>query len=218
MTDIAFSRQQMIDQQLRAWEVFDSRVLCAFDEIPREAFVPERFKGMAFADSAIPLGHGETMMAPNIEGRMLQALAVGPTDRILEIGTGSGWVTALLATLGAEVLSLDIVPEFTAAAGQKLAAAGIKNAALETRDAARLATDGAGFDVIAVTGSLPLYIPMFEALLNPNGRLFVIVGEPPVMEARLVQRGPDGAMASESLFETQVPALRNFPRPSRFAL
>lgn len=218
METTEYSRQQMIDQQLRTWDVFDPRVLCAFDEVRREAFVPERFQGIAFADTAIPLAHGETMMTPKVEGRMLQALAVRPTDRVLEVGTGSGWVTALLATLGAEVVSIDVVPAFVDAARQKLAAAGITNATVENRDASAL--DGApAFDVIAVTGSLPVYTPLFERLLNPGGRLFVIVGEAPVMDARLISRASRGeGCAVDSLFETSIGPLSGFPTPRRFAL
>lgn len=217
MDQMEFAREQMIEQQLRAWEVFDPRVLCAYDELPREAFVPERFRKLAFADTAIPLGRGEMMMMPSVEGRMLQALALKPTDSVLEVGTGSGWVTALLATLTAEVHSIDIVPEFVDAARGRLAGVGIANATVEVADAASL--DGIGpFDAIAVTGSLPLYTPLFERLLKPRGRLFVIVGEPPVMDARLVELDAAGAAATESLFETSVPPLANFARPRRFAL
>lgn len=218
MDAIAFARQQMIEQQLRAWEVFDPRVLCAFDEMRREDFVPERFRAVAFADTAIPLGHGESMMAPKVEGRMLEALALRPTDRVLEIGTGSGWVTALLATLAAEVLSFDIVPEFTAAARQKLDAAGITNATVETRDAATLGRDGGAFDAIAVTGSVPVDDGRFEGLLAPGGRLFIVTGEAPVMQARLVTLDAADGRAAQDLFETVLAPLRNFPRPSRFAL
>lgn len=207
----------MIEQQLRAWEVFDPRVLCAFDELRREDFVPARFRNLAFADMAIPLGHGETMMAPKVEGRLLQALGIKPTDRVLEIGTGSGWVTALLASLSSEVLSLDMVPEFTAAARQKVEASGFQNVTLETRDAAAFQCD-ASFDCIAVTGSMPLYDDRFERMLRPGGRLFVITGQSPVMEATLVTRGTDAGYLLERLFETDIPALHHFPRPSRFAL
>ncbi len=217
MTSVAFSKQQMIEQQLRAWEVFDPRVLCAFDELRREDFVPARFRNLAFADMAIPLGRGETMMAPKVEGRMLQALGLQPTDRTLEVGTGSGWITALLASMTAEVLTVDIVPEFTAAARQKVEAAGFQNVTLETRDAAALQGEGA-YDCIAVTGSMPLYDDRFERMLRPGGRLFVITGEAPVMEARLVTRGTNDGYLVERLFETDIPALHHFPRPSRFAL
>ncbi len=217
MSDIEFAREQMIEQQLRAWEVFDPRVLCAFDEVPREEFVPDRFRGLAFADTEVPLGRGECMMAPKVEGRMLQALALRPTDRVLEIGTGSGWTTALMATLAAEIRSVEIVEEFATAARQKLAAVGVGNAAIEHADASRL--DGAAkYDAIAVTGSMPVYDDRFEALLDAGGRMFVVTGTAPVMEARLVVRGADGGLAVESLFETVLTPLRNFPAPKRFAL
>lgn len=218
MQDTGFSRQQMIEQQLRAWGVSDPRVLCLFDALPRESFVPARFGKLAFADTEIPLGHGEVMMTPKVEGRMLQALEVRPVDRVLEIGTGSGWVTSLLATLGAEVHSIDIVPEFTAAAQQRLDALGIRNTVLETRDAARMQHGEGGYDVIAVTGALPARDARFESQLAPGGRMFIVVGVPPVMEATLVVRGDAGAFSATTLFETVLAPLCGFPPLSRFAL
>ncbi len=208
----------MIEQQLRAWEVFDPRVLCAFDELPREQFVPERFQNLAFADTPIPLGHGEAMMAPSVEGRLLQALELKPSDRVLEIGTGSGWLTALLATLAGEVYSIDINADFTDGARARLAAAGVTNATLEHRDALALDGETRRFDAIAVTGSLPEYSPLFERLLNPGGRLFAIVGEPPAMDARVIVGGNDGGRLHRSLFETSVAPLHGFAHPTRFAL
>ena len=215
--DNGFARQQMIEQQLRAWDVFDPRVLCAFDELPREDFVPAHFRGTAFADTAVPLGHGESMMSPSVEGRLLQALALQPTDRVLEIGTGSGWLTALLATLAADVYSIDRVEAFEAAARGRLATAGVTNATVETRDALTLDGDARRFDAIAVTGSMPVYTPLFEPLLNPGGRLFVIVGDGPAMDARLVTKADAGASAATSLFETVVTPLHGFARKTRFA-
>ncbi len=208
----------MIEQQLRAWEVFDPRVLCAFDELPRERFVPERFQNLAFADTPIPLAHGEAMMAPSVEGRLLQALELKPSDRVLEIGTGSGWLTALLATLAAEVYSIDINAEFIDGARTRLAAAGVTNVTLEHRDALALDGEVRRFDAIAVTGSLPVYVPLFETLLNPGGRLFAIVGEPPAMDARIILGDGKGAPLHRSLFETSVPPLHGFAHPTRFAL
>lgn len=216
MDAIAFSRQQMIEQQLRAWEVFNPRVLCAFDELPREEFVPAAFRAVAFADMEIPLGSGAHMMAPKVEGRMLDALAPQPTDRALEIGTGSGWITALLATLCTDVFSYDIVPEFISATRQKLHAAGIVNANVERRDASEFDGEG-GFDVIAVTASMPVYDDRYARLLNPGGRLFVVCGTAPVMTARLVVRGVDG-FATSDLFETVLEPLVGLPQPSRFTL
>ena len=218
MNDTAFARQQMIEQQLRAWEVFDPRTLCAFDELPREDFVPERFRKLAFADTRIPLGHGESMMAPSVEGRLVQALALQPTDRVLEVGTGSGWLAAVMATLADAVVSIDIVPEFVETARRKLADAGITNASLEVADARALDGSTERYDAIAVTGSLPVYDPLFERLLKPGGRLFVVTGASPVMEARLVTRAGDGAAAQQGLFETLLTPLRGFTQPSRFAL
>ena len=208
----------MIEQQLRAWEVFDPRVLCAFDELRREQFVPERFQNLAFADTPIPLGHGEAMMAPSVEGRLLQALELKPSDRVLEIGTGSGWLTALLATLASEVYSIDVNADFIDGARARLAAAGVTNATLEHRDARALDGETRRFDAIAVTGSLPEYSPLFERLLNPGGRLVAVVGEPPAMDARVIVGGHNGAPLHRSLFETSVSPLRGFAHPTRFAL
>ncbi|HWP94696.1 MAG TPA: protein-L-isoaspartate O-methyltransferase [Gammaproteobacteria bacterium] len=216
--DIEYARRQMVEQQVRAWEVLDPRVLDTLATVPREDFVPAAYRGIAFADTQIPLGHGEVMMAPKVEGRLLQALAIRPEDRILEIGTGSGFLTACLARLGREVVSVDIHGDFVAAAGDKLRAHGITNVSLETRDASRPDWAAERFDVIAVTGSLPVLDEGWRRRLTVGGRLFVVVGEPPVMEALLVTRVSEDAWSQESLFETVIPPLRNVPRPVRFVL
>ena len=214
--DIQYLRNQMINQQLRAWEVLDRRVLAIVAAMPRDRFAPQAYRQLAFADTQIPLAHGQVMMAPKMEGRMLQALDPQPDDSVLEIGSGSGFISACLAKLGGEVLSVDIFPEFTAGAGNILNDLGIHNVRLETRDGTQLEWLTQRFDVIAVTGSLPVYEDSYARHLTIGGRLFMIVGEPPVMEALLVTRMAEEAWSRESLFETVLPPLLNAPHPQQF--
>lgn len=211
------ARTQMLGQQLRAWEVLDERVLRAFRDTPREQFVPREFRDLAFADTEIPLGHGENMLAPKIEGRILQALQVEPIDDVLVVGTGSGYLTACLARLGKSVASIDIVPEFVENARQKLAEYDINNVTLDVADALS-AHYPARFDAIAVTGSVPVLDDHFVRMLRPEGRLFVVVGREPVMEAQLVTLQPNGSSTVEGLFETVLAPLRNSQRPEPFVL
>jgi protein-L-isoaspartate(D-aspartate) O-methyltransferase len=206
-TELEQARFNMIEQQIRPWDVLDQRVLDTMKMIPREDFVPEPYRSLAFADTNIPLGHNQVMMAPNVEGRLLQALAIQPEDTILEIGTGSGYLTACLARLGRHVTSIDIEPEFTAQAQTRLAAQGISNVTLETADAAGGMERGKSFDVIAVTGSLPVLQQQFHDNLNTGGRLFVICGQLPIMEALLITRVDASSWTRESLFETTIPPL-----------
>lgn len=215
--DTEFARAQMVNQQVRAWDVLDMRVLNLLEVLPREQFVPAAYRKLAFADMQIPLAHGEVMMAPKIEGRLLQALDPQANESTLEIGTGSGFVTACLAKLTGEVLSLDIYADFTGSAGRLLADIGIRNVTLETRDATVLAGLSQRFDVIAITGSLPVYDARYAELLNVGGRLFVIAGQPPIMEALLITRVAEDAWARESLFETSLPALVNAVVPASFS-
>ncbi len=217
MSDMNFeqARFNMIEQQIRPWEVLDQQVLEVLAKIRREAFVPEQYRQLAFSDIRIPLGHGETMMNPNVEGRLLQALSVRPEDRILEIGTGSGYVTACLATLGSSVLSVDIHADFTETAQARLQAAGLHNVQLQTGDAAR-GWGNLRYDVIAITGALPVLDPLWRDLLTVGGRLFAVVGTAPIMEAILVTRVGEQEWTSESLFETELPCLLNSARPPVF--
>ena len=213
------ARFNMIEQQIRPWGVLDERVLTIMSEIPRDAFVPDAYRALAYADIEIPIGsEGAAMLAPKVVGRLLQALAVRRGDRILEIGTGTGYMTACLAHLGARVVSVEIDPELAAAARVRLQALGLKTVEVLDGDAMAGTMDGGPFDVIAVTGSVPCEepLPMLRQRLAEGGRLFVIVGEDPVMEARLETRlaGPD--FRRETLFETSIPALRNVPEPERF--
>jgi protein-L-isoaspartate(D-aspartate) O-methyltransferase len=210
------ARHNMINQQIRPWEVIDQRVLDALQTVPREAFVPGGYRGLAFADIEIPIGHGEAMLAPKIEAKLLQALAIQPTDRVLEVGTGSGYLTACLARLGGHVVTIDRHGDFSEQARGRLRQLGIGNVEYLTGDVFGTELAAAPFDAIAVTGSLPLPSERLEALLNDGGRLFVVVGEPPAQEAQLVTRIRDGVMRREGLFETVIPPLHNAPRPEAF--
>ncbi len=218
MTEVNIERARfnMIEQQIRPWEVLDQRVLDVLAKVPREMFVPEPYKSLAFADTEIPLAHDQAMMAPRVEARMLQALNVGRNDRILEVGTGSGYVTACLATLGGQVTSLDIYAEFTENAGSVLQSLGMDNVKLITADALSGHLPDGPFDVIAVTGSLPADADEFESHLAPDGRMFLICGSGPVMQANLITRVGDTSWRREALFETRVPALVNAPEPEQF--
>jgi len=210
------ARFNMVEQQIRPWEVLDQEVLDLLFTVRREEFVPAQYRSLAFVDMEIPLGHGETMLAPRLEARMLQELAVRPGDRILEVGTGSGYMTALLAKRGGHVYSVEIIPEFSAQAAVRLEAHGVTNVTLEVGDAARGWDRHAPYDVIVLTGSVPVLADAFERSLNPGGRLLAVVGEAPVMEARLIVCAGGSACNALGLFETCIPALRNAPQPERF--
>ena len=213
--DTLAARQQMVDQQIRTWEVLDPRVLDVFATVPREAFVPPEYRELAFADAAIPIGFGQSMLAPKIQGRILQALSVAPADTVLEIGSGNGYLSACLSLLGCATRSIDIHPQFTATAQANLRAVAGAKVEFETRDAFASAPLGE-YDAIAVTGSLPVYDARFERSLRLGGRLFAIVGEAPVMDAILVRRVDTAEWIRESLFETVVEALINATATQRF--
>ena len=216
--DFEQARHNMIEQQVRPWDVLDQRVLDVMTTLPREAFVPEQYRALAFADISIPLGQDQVMMSPKLEGRLLQTLDIKQDDTVLEIGTGSGYLTACLASLGQHVTSWEIFPELSAAAKARLAEQDIGNVTLEVGDATREIADEARYDVIAVTGSVPVLQQQFHANLKPGGRLFVITGKPPIMEALLITRLDADNWARESLFETSLPPLVNATEPLRFAL
>lgn len=215
--DLVHARHNMIVQQIRPWAVFDEDVLEVMEQMPREAFVPERFAHLAFADTELPIGHGQSMMTPKVEARMLQALKVRPGDHVLEVGTGSGFVTACLSWLSGDVTSIDLFEEFTFAAADKLQAQGIDRVTLLTGDAMAGPVAGGPFDVIAVTGALPLPTDLFECQLKQDGRLFEVVGEGPAARAQLVTRVREGVYRRETLFETRLDPLVNAPRPAAFA-
>jgi protein-L-isoaspartate(D-aspartate) O-methyltransferase len=217
--DFEVARTQMLGQQLRAWEVLDDRVLRAFAETPRENFVPREYRELAFADVEIPLAHGQVMLAPKVEGRILQALQVEPIDEVLVVGTGSGHLTACLARLAKRVTSIDIFPDFATTAAPKIASLGIRNVELKTGDALAL-QNPAAFDAIAVTASVPVraLVDQFVAMLRPQGRLFIVVGREPAMEAQLITLQPNGTATASSLFETVLTPLINADRPEPFVL
>lgn len=214
--DIERARSNMIESQIRTWEVLDQRVLDILSAVKREAFVPEQYRPLAFVDMEIPLGHGEVMLAPKLEARMLQELTLKETDRVLEVGTGSGHMTALLASLAGHVYSVELHQDFSSAAAGKLTAHGIVNVTLEVGDAAQGWSRHAPYDAILLTGSVPVLPPRFRAQLRPGGRLLGVVGDPPVMTARLTTCVTEGAWTDTGLFETCIAPLRNVPQPERF--
>jgi protein-L-isoaspartate(D-aspartate) O-methyltransferase len=211
------ARYNMVEQQIRPWEVLDQGVLDLLFEVHREEFVPAACRDLAFVDMEIPLGRGEVMLAPKLEARMLQELALRPGDKVLEVGTGSGYMTALLARRAAHVYSVEIDPELKAFGEANLKRHGIVNVTLELGDAARGWTRHAPYDVIVLTGSVPLLPEAFAHSLTVGGRLLAVVGEPPVMRARLTMCTAEGAFGEVDVFDTCIPPLRNAPAPPRFS-
>ena len=198
MFDVQFARRQMIEQQ-----------------VPREEYVPGPYREMAFADTAVPLGHDQSMLPPKLEGRILQALEIQPHEHALEVGTGSGFFAACIGRLARSVRTIDLFADFTGAARTAFQRTGTHNVVAATADAMQLAEREA-YDVIAVTGSLPVYVDRFEQALRIGGRLFVAVGRGPLLEALRVTRTGPSDWSRETLFETGMPALINAPEPSRF--
>lgn len=216
--DIERARFNMIEQQVRTWDVLDQRILDLIRDTPREKFVPPAYKNLAFSDLMLPLPHGQVMMEPKVEARILQAVDLTASERALEIGTGTGYLAACLAKMGRHVTTVDIFPEFREMAEKNLGQQRIGNVTFEVGDAAAGWDDGWRYDAIVVTASLPQLHEGFHHSLTVGGRLFVVVGEPPVMEALLITRYGESQWAAESLFETQIPALVNAPRQPKFAL
>jgi protein-L-isoaspartate(D-aspartate) O-methyltransferase len=210
------AREQMVEQQVRAWEVLDERVLAVMRSVPRERFVPARQRFLAFADLPIALAHGEHMLRPSVAGRLLQALDLSGTERVLEVGTGSGFVTACLAATSQTVRSIEIFADLADVARANLAELNVANVQVINDDALQISQD-TRYDAIALTASLPQYDERWERQLALGGRLFVVVGEAPIMEARLVRRLSEDAWTSQSLFETIVAPLRNAERPQEFS-
>ncbi len=211
------ARYNMIEQQIRPWNVLSPEILDLLNEVHREDFVPETYKNNALSDFDIPLGNGEFMLPPRVEARFLQALNIQPHETVLEIGTGSGYLTALLAHLALRVFSVDIDQTASTDAGRKLASHDISNVTLEIGDGANGWDSHAPYDVILVTGSTPKLSNNFEQSLNINGRLLAIVGDEPNMEVMLITRLSETEFKHEVLFETVVPALQNAPEPARFS-
>ena len=210
------ARFNMIEQQIRPWEVLDPRVLELLPTVPREEFVPVEQRALAFIDTYIPLGHGQVMMQPKQEARLLQEIAVTPKDRVLEIGTGSGYMTALLASLASEVDTVEIYPDFLTSAKKKLTDHGFNNINYFEGDAANGWEGDRPYDAIMLTGSVPILSEKFIQILNPGGRLVVIVGQDPIMEAKLIEKVSDGSTRQISLFDTSLPPLINAQTPSLF--
>jgi protein-L-isoaspartate(D-aspartate) O-methyltransferase len=210
------ARFNMIEQQIRTWEVLDSSVLDLLHEVRREEFVPAEHRALAFADLEIPLGHGEAMMQPKIEARIVQELALQPHETVYEVGTGSGYLTALLARRSRHVTSAELYPDLKARAGASLSAAGIANVTLLAGDGATVPLAEGLYDAIVITGSIPLLPRAFLERLAPGGRLFAVMGDPPVMKATLVRQPVTGSFQTIELFETLLKPLVNSPQPSRF--
>jgi protein-L-isoaspartate(D-aspartate) O-methyltransferase len=214
------ARFNMVEQQIRTWQVLDSQILDLLFAVKREEFVPPAYRGLAFADLEIPLGDsrspGQRMWPPKLEARVIQELHVLPTDEVLEIGTGSGYLTALLAHRAQRVISVEIDAGLAAAARAQLAAHNITNAQVETGDGARGWRSGQLFDVIVLTGSTPVLPPSLIDQLKPGGRLFAIVGSEPAMHGRLLTKGESGQANAKDLFETVIPPLVNALQPERF--
>lgn len=213
--DFEQARFNMVEQQIRTWDVLDQRVLDLLFELRREDFVPPAYRALAFADLEIPLGDGERMWPPKLEARVLQELEIDRNDAVLEIGTGSGYMTALLARSAAAVRTVEISPRRSAEAAGRLFRSGIVNAQCEIGDGARGWGD-LEYDIVVLTGSTPILPDTWLKQLRPGGRLFAVVGDPPVMTARLVHWTAPGAFSTQDLFETVVAPLRNAAQPARF--
>jgi protein-L-isoaspartate(D-aspartate) O-methyltransferase len=214
--DLEQARFNMVEQQIRPWEVLDQTVLDLLFKVRREEFVPAAYRSLAFFDMEIPLGHGESMWSPKLEARAVQALQLKKTDKVLEIGTGSGYLTALLASLAGHVYSVEIQADFLKDAESRLKAHGFDNITLEAGDASQGWEKHAPYDVIVVTGSLPIMPANLTAQLAPGGRLFAVTGDDPVMEAQLITCVSHGVFRTETLFETSVKPLVNAVQPERF--
>ena len=218
--DIEHARFNMVEQQIRTWEVLDPDVLDLLYVVRREEFVPADKRNLAFSDLEIPLGESQRMMAPKVEARIVQELTIRKGDRVLEVGTGSGYLTALLAHRAMHVFSVEINPKLLAFGRRNLARHGAANVTTEQGDAARGWAAHAPYDVIVLTGSTPLLPTTFLDQLKPGGRMFAIVGDPPVMSARLMTCDPGHSMPGSwqgiNLFETNFPLLVNALQPERF--
>jgi len=214
--NIEQARFNMIEQQIRTWEVLDPAVLDLLFEVKREQFVPPEHRDIAFADLEIPLGRGEAMMQPKVEARILQELGLAPHENVYEVGTGSGYLTALLARRARHVTSAEIHPDLQARAAASLRSAGAANVTLLSGDSARAPLAESAFDVIVLTGSTPLLPQAFLERLSPGGRLFSVVGDAPAMKAVIVRHASAGAFQHTELFETVLKPLVNAAQPPRF--
>jgi protein-L-isoaspartate(D-aspartate) O-methyltransferase len=213
--DIEAARQQMIDQQVRAWDVLDPRVLDALARVPRERFVPPAYRALAFADAPIPLPEGQSMLPPQLDGRILQACEIAAGDAVIEVGTGSGFLAACLAALGGRVESLELRPVLAEFAARNLRAAGFPGVAVREADGTTWQPH-APVEVVVLSASLPVYDARYQQWLKPGGRLFVAVGGAAPVSAQLVTRVGEREFARRELFETWIDPLTNAPRPSAF--
>jgi protein-L-isoaspartate(D-aspartate) O-methyltransferase len=214
--NIEQARFNMVEQQIRPWEVLDQRVLDLLYVVRRENFVPQAYRALAFSDLEIPIGEGETMLQPKVEARILQEVAPAATDKVLEVGTGSGYMAALLAHRARHVHSVEIAPALARFGEANLRNAGIVNVTVHQGDAARGWSKHAPYDVIVLTGSTPVLPEAFLAELAPGGRLFAVVGEAPAMSARLVTAVGSGSFNTLDLFETVVAPLKNALQREKF--
>ncbi len=212
------ARLNMVENQVRPWEVLDGRVLDVISRVRREDFVATDHRQLAFADLCLPLGHGEVMMKPVVEGRVLQALDLQPTDRVLEIGTGSGYLSACLAALSAQLTSVDIHADFTTAATERLVRAGVDNASLVSGEAVKAWQPDGLFDAVVATGAVAEIPSRWLAWLKPGGRLLVVQGQSPVQRATLLTREAADHVREEGLFETDLPYLIHAEPVLRFVL
>jgi protein-L-isoaspartate(D-aspartate) O-methyltransferase len=210
------ARFNMVEQQVRPWEVLDSKVLGLMESVHREDFVPVRYRKLAFADLSIPLEQGQSMMCPKVEGRMLQSLDLKQEDSVLEIGTGSGFITACLSSVARHVVSVELFEELYLEAEIRLRDKHKRNVELTVGDVMRGWQPEQAHDVVVVTGSVPAVPEAFRDWVNPGGRLFVVTGDSPVMEARLLTRVGFSDWREESLFETDLPRLVNSTPPPDF--
>ena len=218
MTDmnIDHARFNMIEQQVRPWDVLDHNVLKVMADIPREKFVPKQYENLAFSDVEIPLGDGQVMLQPRIEGRIMQALNIKSDDRILEIGTGTGFMTACMSKLGDSVVSVECIESLSKQARENLDAQNISNVTLRVGDGVNGWDQDGPFDIIAITGSMPKVSKKFKSILHKRGRMFVIVGEAPVMHAKLITRLSDDDFLEETLFEISIPPLSGIEKKEEF--
>lgn len=216
--NLEMARSNMVENQIRTWEVLDPRVLDVLSRLHREDFVPERYRDMAFVDVQLPLGHGEVMLKPVVEGRILQAIMIENGQRVLEIGTGSGFLAACMAELGADVTSVEQHAELASNARANLDQAGLSRVRIEIAEALKEYQPSTTFDCIVLTGAVFALPERVKSWVNPGGRLFVVCGESPAMQALLHTRVDANHWQTESLFETDIPYLTHASPPAHFTL
>ncbi|KQT33169.1 protein-L-isoaspartate O-methyltransferase [Methylophilus sp. Leaf414] len=217
MTDQATARFNMIEQQIRTWEVLDPKVLATLNSIPREKFVPDAYRGLAFADIEIPLAHDQQMLSPKVEGRFLQALQLQATDKVLLIGAGSGYLAALMAQHAAQVTALEIFPDLCELASQNLSKQGIQNVQVIEADGHSGLESNAPFDAIVFTASSPVEAEGVRRQLSIGGRMLIVLGKAPVMQATLIQRLAEHSYKQDVLFETSLTEMQNAPQAQAFS-